>query len=225
MFLFEVMTSFRILTFRKLDRKSQKRPWLLATFSATSTQLWLERTISCLLKVIPWFILTTHRTYWFRATGNKTILRNPPWTLIFPIFDKFTSLKHDAVLACSNIARIKCWVASSFFACLFRFRHNIQFCKIEFLANSAFITSIFDMNDVSGERMMSRTFCISDLLLSVSKSEIDSSSGSKLVFAFEMHSLEINKWWKFCHKWMAASDSVVTYSGIPSVIILEPDWY
>ena len=96
---------------------------------------------------------------------------------------------------------------------------------MNFLANSAFITSIFDMNDVSGEKMMSRTFCISDLLLSVSKSEIDSSSGSKLVFAFEMHSLEINKWWKFCHKWRAARDSVVTYSDIPSVIILEPDWY
>ena len=63
-FLFVERTSFRMLTSRKLDRKSQNLPWLLAIFSTTSMQVYL-------LKFISWFILTTARTYWLRATGNK----------------------------------------------------------------------------------------------------------------------------------------------------------
>ena len=70
-FLFVERTSFKMLTSRKLDLRSQNLPWLLAIFSTTLMHPWLEWTISGLLKFMSWFILTTANTNWLRATGNK----------------------------------------------------------------------------------------------------------------------------------------------------------
>merc|ERR1711911_305380 len=60
----------------------------------------------------PWIL--DHK--WFLKLRYAPLIG--PWTLILPIFDKFTSLKHDALLDCSIIARIRCLVDSSLFACL-----------------------------------------------------------------------------------------------------------